>query len=390
MRVLYLTNIPSPYMVGYLNELGKYCELQVVFEKAFDSTRPDSWKKLLVRPNFNYSILAGKSIDKKLYGDKLDSAPDDKALSFEVVKHINRNYDFIIVANPCTPTGIIEILYMQFHKIPYSIQSEGGYPGNGKGIKEKIKYYLMRKAEYYFSTCDLDDAYFIQYGATKDRIRRYPFASICEADLPKESIGKEERNRYKKMLGISDKLMILSVGRSVHVKGFDILLQALKGISQEVCTYFVGGKCISEYNDIIEKEQLSNIFFIDNVDYKELKKYYYAADIFVLPTRSDTWGLVINEAMTYAIPVITTDRCVAGNALIKDGVNGYIVKTENVEQLRDALVELMSDEKKRYQFGEYSYKVMRDWTFETMGKTVFKHIQEIVRGTDKNDFRKRI
>ena len=108
-------------MVGYLNELGKYCDLHVVFEKAFDATRPDSWKKLLDKTNFEATVLNGKTVDKKVYGDTMDSAPDDKALAFSVVRYIDTTYDFIIVANPCTPTGIVAIAYMRWNRIPYSI-----------------------------------------------------------------------------------------------------------------------------------------------------------------------------------------------------------------------------------------------------------------------------
>lgn len=377
MRILFLTNIPSPYMTGYLKELGRYCELTVIFEKPFDETRPESWRHLLEDVNFKYVILKGKSVSKKIYKDKMDSAPDDKALSFEVIKYINNQYDLIIVANPCTPTGIIEILYMQWKKISYSIQSEGGYPGNGKGFKEKLKFILMSKAEYYFSTCKMDDAYFLQYGATKERIRRYPFASISEKDLPSRPISDSQKKEYKHMLNIVEKIMVLSVGRSVYAKGFDILLYALKDISSEISVYFVGGECTADYKKIIDHLQLQNVHFVDNMEYSELKKFYCAADIFVLPTRSDTWGLVINEAMTYGLPVITTDQCVAGNALIENGANGYIVESENFKQLEYALQQLINDKKKRDQFGQINYEKMRDWTFENMGRVMFGHIQKI-------------
>ena len=383
MKVLFLTNIPSPYMIGYLNELGKYCELVVAFEKEYDATRPESWKHLLRDANFKYIILKGKSISKKIYKDKMDSAPDDKALSFEIIKYINNQYDFIIVANPCTPTGIIAILYMQWKKIGYLIQSEGGYPGSGKGFKEKLKFLLMSKAEYYFSTCEMDDAYFIQYGATKERIRRYPFASIGKKDLPNRPLRDSQKKEYKQMLNIDEKIMILSVGRSVYVKGFDILLYALKDISSEIAVYFVGGECTAEYKEIIDCLQLQNVHFVDNVEYSELKKYYCAADIFVLPTRSDTWGLVINEAMTYGLPVITTDRCVAGDALIENGTNGYIVESENFKQLEYVLRFLIYDKEKRDQFGRINYIKMRDWTFENMGKVMFEHLQTIAEQETK-------
>ncbi len=383
MKILFLTNIPSPYMVGYLNELGKYCELIVVFEKAFDETRPDSWKSLLANVNFRYHVLNGKSVSKKIYGDKMDSAPDDKAISVGIIKYLKQKYDFIIVANPCTPTGIIAISYMKLRGIKYSVQSEGGYPGNGKGIKEKIKFFLMNKAEYYFSTCDMDDKYFMQYGADRKRIRRYPFASISENDLPDTIISKEDKRAYKDMLNIKEDKVILSVGRSVYVKGFDILLLALKNMDSNVGIYFVGGKCTDEYKKIIHELKLERVYFVDNVEYSELKKYYCAADVFVLPTRSDTWGLVINEAMTYGLPVITTEQCVAGNALIEDGVNGYIVKVEDSEMLAEKIEILLNNEELRGKFGRINYEKMRAWTFESMGIIMYKHLQDIVG--EKND-----
>ena len=73
---------------------------------------------------------------------------------------------------------------MKFKKISYTIQSEGGFPGSGKGIKEKIKLWLMSGAKGYFSTCDLDDEYFLKYGASKNQIYRYPFTSMSQKDIP--------------------------------------------------------------------------------------------------------------------------------------------------------------------------------------------------------------
>ena len=58
---------------------------------------------------------------------------------------------------------------------------------------------------------------------------------------------------------------------------------------------------------------------------EKLSEYYKAADIFVLPTREDIWGLVVNEAMAYALPVITTVQCVSGTEMIKPEVTGSLL-----------------------------------------------------------------
>ena len=82
---------------------------------------------------------------------------------------------------------------------------------------------------------------------------------------------------------------------------------------------------------------LKNINFLEFEKKEVLYKYYKAADLFILPTREDIWGLVINEAMAHGLPVITTKKCVAGMELVIKGVNGEIVEVEDFTEMRLAI-----------------------------------------------------
>ena len=384
--------MPSTYVIAYLNELGKYCSLKVVFEKLFDKTRPDAWKKSIdCKLNFDVEILKGIGIGAKIYGDNQGYAPNDKALSLSVIKHISKNYDLIIIGNPCTPTGIIAELYMQLKKIPYAIISEGGFPGNGKGIKERLKYKLMHKSCLFFSTCPMDDDYFFTYGATKDRIRRYNFTSMYRKDIPGGVISAEEKKEIKKKLGIPKGQMILTVGRSVPVKGFDTLIKAFNGVEERVnileqgektSLYFVGADKLDEYDKIIQKDKIENIYFINNIPFEDLKEYYKAADLFVFPTRGDTWGLVINEAMAYGLPIISTDMCVAADALIDKEKGGIIVHVDDINAIRNAMICFLNNPKGRANMGQYNHKKIRNNTIEQMGIIISKHIEEYCKSKD--------
>ena len=99
--------------------------------------------------------------------------------------------------------------------------------------------------------------------------------------------------------------------------------------------YIIGGEASEENRRYQEQHNLKNVHFIDFLNKNSLREYYNAADLFVLMTRGDTWGLVINEAMANGLPIITTDRCVAGVELVENGVNGYIIAVDDT----DALVE---------------------------------------------------
>ena len=66
-----------------------------------------------------------------------------------------------------------------------------------------------------------------------------------------------------------------------------------------------------------------------------------AADIFVLPTREDVWGLVINEAMAKGLPIVTTTQCGSGQELVDK--NGLLIEGEDPDRFADAINKMLSD-----------------------------------------------
>ena len=101
---------------------------------------------------------------------------------------------------------------------------------------------------------------------------------------------------------------------------------------------------------------------------KEILHYYYrAADCFVFPTREDIWGLVINEAMSYGLPIISSDRCVAALELIENDINGFLFQSESSDELGDDLNKFLSMNRiERDRMGLYSRKRIEEYTFGHM------------------------
>jgi len=85
------------------------------------------------------------------------------------------------------------------------------------------------------------------------------------------------------------------------------------------------------------------IHFVGFKNQTELPQYYAISDIFVLPSGlGETWGLVVNEAMCFSLPIIVSDIVGCGPDLVKHGENGYIFKTGNIEELAKYLQELIN------------------------------------------------
>lgn len=371
MKVLFLTNIPSPYRVKFFNILGKMCNLTVLFERKASSERDERWKKLDIR-NFTPVFLRGIKIG------------NGRALSIEVVKYIwrERKDSIIVISGYNTPSAIVATVFMRLCRIPYILSADGAFVKNEIGIVRYLKKWLISSATCWLSTSKETDLFFTNYGANINQIYRYPFSSVSEGDV----VDEIHRNQIKKL--IRDKMeidasvkMIISVGQFIHRKGFDILLNACKDLKQQCLIYIIGGQPTDEYKNIIKESGISGIYFLPFMSSEELKEYYLASDVFVLPTREDVWGLVINEATAAGLPIITTNRCIAGVEMI-DG-NGIIVEVDNSKELAKAINKIITDSVIEDRYSLRSIKIAHKYTIESMANAHYEVFTSFLKGLEK-------
>ena len=363
LHVLLITNIPSPYMVAYLKELSKYCNVTALFELERASDRDRIWYTSISESGFEAIFLKALRIG------------NESGLSFRQIKYLSsKKFDRIVISNPCTPTGVVSIAYCKQKGIPFYLQSEGGFQGTGKGLKERFKKFLLSGARGYLTGMGGPNDYFLSYGATPERLLPYPFSSLHESEILDNVPSQEEKVQLKKHLGLHGKGIVLAVGQFIYRKGFDLLIKASRSLPPDWSIYFVGGVPSREYHDLLEEYKSESIYFIDFCDHNKLKQYYLASDIFVLPTREDTWGLVVNEAMAVGLPVITTNRCVAGIELINDGENGLLIQADDMLALADGLSKLACDATLRLNMGKHGLETIRKYSIENMAKTIYQSL----------------
>lgn len=366
MRLLFLSNVPSPYMVDFFNELGMKCDLTVIFEKKSSSERNKSWEK--------YKFITFKGIVLNGITTSVDAA-----FCPQVVKYINKvDYDFIIVTNPATPTGVTAIEYMKLRRIPFILESEGSFAKSGIGFKERFKKHLMSGAKLYFSTTPKADEYFLMYGATKEKIVKYPFTSLYESDILKSPLSHSEKSIKKDALGLKGERIVVAAGRFIPTKQYDFLIQGWSKVNKNYTLYIVGeGPERAKYEELIKQYGLSNVYLTGFMMKETLFDYYRSADLFIHPTSTDVWGLVINEAMACGLPVITTDMCIAGLELVKNGENGYIVSVGDEKELLEKISIILSDDELRAQMASRSIEKIRRFTFEEMAEVHIRVLKSL-------------
>lgn len=363
-RVLFFTNTPSPYRVDFFNELGKVCDLTVLFERR---NKKEKWQ--------NNNFLNFKAVFLK--GIKKDS---NMAFCPEIIKYFRKDlFDIIIIGRYESPTGMMAINYLNIKKIPFVLSTDGGMIKEKENfIKRTMKNYYISSAEFWLSTGNKTTQYLKYYGANSKGIFVYPFTSVLQNEIVEYPINNKVKKDLKDKYNISEKKVILSVGQYIPRKGFDTLLHACENLPRDWGVYIVGGNPTEEYIEIKEKLGLTNVHFISFKSREELREYYMLSDIFVLPTREDIWGLVINEAMAYGLPIITTNKCIAGLELVEDHQNGFIVPVNESTLLSKYIHEILKDDLISEKMSKRSLEKIRNYTIEKMAQEHIRIFQYVL------------
>ncbi|MCK9272040.1 glycosyltransferase family 4 protein [Candidatus Gracilibacteria bacterium] len=141
---------------------------------------------------------------------------------------------------------------------------------------------------------------------------------------------------------------ILFVGRLDEFKGVDILIEAINKIDKNILdkknveVHLIGyGYEENKYKKLVKKHNLEKyIKFRGKIFGENIVKEYKSSDLFILPSRSEGFGIVILEAMVCKIPVIST-KSGGPEDIIENGVNGFLVEKENIFDLSEKLIEFI-------------------------------------------------
>lgn len=360
MRVLFLTNCPSPYRVHFFDELGKYMDVTVLFSDRAEEMphRDAAW------------FVAGEGRFHEVQLTKRVAGKGGQNLCADVIPWLKRDFDAIVICGYSSPTAMLAIGYLRMKKIPFYMEVDGGLVRQDSKLKYWYKKLLVSSADFWISSGAHTTDYLVHYGANRQKMFLYPFTSLWEKDILPQLPTPEEKQNLRRTLGMTEEKILVYVGRFTREKGMDTLLAAGPSLDGNVGVYCIGGEPTQAYLDLCREKGLDNVHFVGFQKKEALANYYMAADLLVLPTQSDVWGLVINEAMACGLPVITTDRCVAGLELIENGVNGYIVPVDDAKELSEKISAVFSGDYR--QMGAAALETIRPYTIENMAKAHVK------------------
>ena len=359
-KIIVITSNIAPYRLRWCEELSKFYEVEIVYTKDHDYERDDRW-------------LQKSSKSCKIH--KLNNPKDlYDPICFDVIDVIKNNKDALFIFDGYGPkTNLIGLSYCKLKGIKTFTNVDGYALGEKRSkLKDMIKNFVISNlCTYFFCSSDSTRRHLIECGGNKDNIYVHNFSSITDDRIINKPLSRKEKLVLRKKLNIdTDKQIVVSVGAFIPRKRYEDLIKAVIDCNSDCHLYLVGGKPTEEY--LYLSNGHDNIHYVDFVLPEQVDRYYQACDLFVLPSQTDVWGLVINEAMANGLPVISSDNCIAAKSLI-DG-NGVEYRTGDVDALTKA-IDYCLDTDNNKKMSKRSLELIKDYTIENMVARQLPHIR---------------
>ena len=265
-------------------------------------------------------------------------------------------------------TGKIQVSAIQYcwkKTIPYAVESDTPLriPNNPiKAIGKRIllKRRLGNKLCYGFAGGTPQKENFLYYGIDETRCFILPMC-VSENRFLEQSRNLSTKQEIKESLGFEPKKVFLYVGRLAEEKNVQLLLKAFSKMDKESSILLIlgdgpEGDVLKEY---VRSNNLDNVFFKGHVFFPEIVSFYKAADCFVLPSKSEPWGLVVNEAMIMGLPLVLSSAVGCCSDLMKESQNGFIFDNNDIEDLEKSLNMVLRANLSK--MGETSKQIIANW-----------------------------
>ena len=241
-------------------------------------------------------------------------------------------------------------------------------PPHKRAVKRVALRALLRRA-WGLYIGEQNRRYLLHYGLPAERM--FP-ARYCVDNRFFQREAAELRPRrtsIRRQLGIIDDApVVLFCGKLIDKKQPLLLLEAYRRVRRELpCWLLLAGEgpMRAEIEATTKHLGIPGVRLLGFVNQTALPAAYTAADLFVLPSAlHETWGLVVNEAMNFGLPVVASDKVGCAEDLVRPGWNGFTVPHRSAEDLAGALRTLVGDAGQRRSFGERSRRLVENYSIQ--------------------------
>ncbi len=380
-RLLIITEIIAPYRIPLFNCLAANPEvdLHVIFLAETDPVLR-KWSVLKSEIRFSYEVLPSWRF--RIGGGNI-------LLNRLVIQSLEKSSpDFILCGGYNYPASWQALFWARRHGVPFALWSESNAQDlrGGFALVESLKSYFLRKCDGFAVPGQGATDYLVGLGIDPALIFKAVNAVDNDFFLQRSQRSRQNAVELRTEFDLPERYFLFA-GRLVREKGIFELLRAYATLDDtiraQVGLVFAGdGPSRSEAEREASKICGGAIRFLGFAQRERLAVYYALAEMLVLPTYTDTWGLVINEAMACGLPVITTDVAGCARDLIIEGWNGRIVPVKDATSLSCAMSVMAKDRANTTLMGQNSLDRIQQFTPEEWSSGILSMVSSprFIRG----------
>ena len=241
---------------------------------------------------------------------------------------------------------------------------------------------LFRRCAAFLTQGTRNAEFYRRYGVPEEKLFLVPHAVDNDFFQQQRAALGPRRGELRRRLGVpDDAVLLLYAGRFAPEKRLGDLLEAVRRLDDpRAWLALVGaGRERARLEQQAAALGLKQVLFPGFQTQAELAEFYTAADIFVLPSEREPWGLVLNEAMNFGLPAVVSERVGAAPDLVLPGT-GRTFPPGDVEALAGCLRLLVADAGLRARLGQGALERIRQWSHAGSAATIVRAVEFAVRG----------
>jgi len=237
-------------------------------------------------------------------------------------------------------------------------------------VKRAFMKGLDRLVSAYLAIGSANSDYYRAHGIGPERIFPMPYAVDNDRFREAAEKARPESGKLRRALGIPEYAKVaLTAARLIPEKGIGDLIEAWaetrKTMAPEKqCRLIIVGDGPLRTELEARAAVIGGVHFAGFRNQTELPAFYALADLFVLPSRREPWGLVVNEAMNAGCAILASDHVGAARDLVRPGVNGEVFPAGQTARLAQSLMHLLVDDARLAAMGRASRDIIAGWSFE--------------------------
>ena len=280
--------------------------------------------------------------------------------------------DAVVVYGYSSATTLLAIAWAVSHGVPLLVRGDSNLldeeakPRLLLAVKRSFLRWLTRHAGGFLAVGTSNSKYWLQYGAKPEQVFQAGYAVDNDYFRCETTRYRSTRLQFRSENGWRHTYLLLYVGRLSWEKGLDVLIEALRRISatRPDIGLLIAGDGPQRKALEVQAQALPQVFFLGFRDWDQLPRFYAAADLFVLPSRREPWGMVVNEAMASGLPVLASRKVGAAQDLILEGQTGFVVPENDAEALASAIARACQSTDRLRAMGEEAQKLIEPWNYD--------------------------